>query len=358
MEYTLEELFDLQMGKTPSRNNPEYWDTKDNRWIAIGDLSKCGKYICETKEYLSDQAVVESGISLIPEDTVVMSFKLSIGKTAITKEPMYSNEAIMSFRDKGVVELIPDYIYYLFKAKDWDEGTNKAVMGKTLNKATLSKISIQVCDVAKQREIVNVLDKVSGIIEARKEELEQLDNLIKSRFVEMFGNKGENPNGYSEDSLGNLYKFQYGKGNNIPEDKGEYPCYGSNGIVGHHTEFNSEDAPIIGHIGAYAGSVNWGAGKHYVTYNGVICKLKTDRINPIYGFYLLQQQDFNRVATKGGGQPFVSYGDLESPTVVVPPIEIQNDYAMFANQVDKLKFLYKRIIMKPNKQKGVNRYGN
>ena len=138
MEYTLEELFDLQMGKTPSRNNPEYWNTEDNKWIAIGDLSKCGKYITDTKEFLSEQAVIDSGISLIPENTVVMSFKLSIGKTAITKEPMYSNEAIMSFRDKGAVELIPEYVYYLFKAKNWDEGTNKAVMGKTLNKATLS----------------------------------------------------------------------------------------------------------------------------------------------------------------------------------------------------------------------------
>ncbi len=113
-EYTLEELFDLQMGKTPSRNNPEYWNSADYKWISIGDLSKCGKFISETKEYLSDTAVSESGISQIPADTVVMSFKLSIGKTAITAEPMYSNEAIMSFRDRHVVDLLPDYIYYMF----------------------------------------------------------------------------------------------------------------------------------------------------------------------------------------------------------------------------------------------------
>ncbi len=144
MEYKLDELFDLQMGKTPSRNNPEYWNSEDHQWISIGDLSKCGKHIYETKEYLSDKAVVESGISLIPANTVIMSFKLSIGKTAITPEPMYSNEAIMSFRDRKVVELLPDYIYYMFSGRDWDMGTNKAVMGKTLNKATLSKIQIKV----------------------------------------------------------------------------------------------------------------------------------------------------------------------------------------------------------------------
>ncbi|MCQ2476856.1 MAG: restriction endonuclease subunit S [Clostridia bacterium] len=187
MEYRLDELFDLQMGKTPSRNNSEYWDSEHHKWISIGDLSKCGKYIYETKEYLSDKAVKESGISLIPANTVIMSFKLSIGKTAITPEPMYSNEAIMSFRDKKVIELMPDYVYYMFSGKDWDTGTNKAVMGKTLNKATLSQIRIKVHSLPEQQQIVSVLDKAKAIIDARLQELQALDDLIKARFVEMFG---------------------------------------------------------------------------------------------------------------------------------------------------------------------------
>lgn len=154
-------------------------------WIMC--LSRCGKYICETKEYLSDKAVEESGISQIPANTVVMSFKLSIGKTAITSMPLYSNEAIMSFRDKGVVELIPDYIYYMFSGRDWDAGTNKAVMGKTLNKATLSKIKIKVHSLAEQQKISCILDAVNQIIDERQQVLQKLDELIKARFVEMFG---------------------------------------------------------------------------------------------------------------------------------------------------------------------------
>ena len=192
MEYKLEDIFDLQMGKTPSRNNPEYWNSNDHKWISIGDLSHCGKYIEDTKEYLSDKAVEESGISVIPADTVVMSFKLSIGKTAIVPEPMYSNEAIMSFRDKHVVDLLPDYIYYMFSGRDWDAGTNKAVMGKTLNKATLSKAKVRIHSIADQREIVHILDKVSVLIEARQMELQKLDELIKARFVEMFGDPADN----------------------------------------------------------------------------------------------------------------------------------------------------------------------
>lgn len=137
MKYRLEKIFDLQMGKTPSRSNTEYWNTKDHKWISIADLSKCGKYIEQTKEYLSNRAIEESGISQIPANTVVMSFKLSIGRTAITSEPMYSNEAIMSFRDKKIIDILPDYIYYMFSEINWNEGSNNAVMGKTLNKATV-----------------------------------------------------------------------------------------------------------------------------------------------------------------------------------------------------------------------------
>ena len=57
MRYKLKELFDLQMGKTPSRNNSEYWNTKDYKWISIADLSQAEKYISDTKEYLSESAV-------------------------------------------------------------------------------------------------------------------------------------------------------------------------------------------------------------------------------------------------------------------------------------------------------------
>ena len=187
MKYKLKDIYDLQMGKTPSRNNSEYWNTKENKWISIADLTKTGKYISETKEYLSKSAVLESGIRVIPADTVVMSFKLSIGKTAITAENMYSNEAIMAFHDKHVVDILPEYIYYMFTYKNWDEGSNKAVMGKTLNKAILSEVEIEICPIEKQQAIVDVLDKMMLVLEDKERELSLLDDLIKARFVEMFG---------------------------------------------------------------------------------------------------------------------------------------------------------------------------
>ena len=187
MKYKLKDIFDLQMGKTPSRNNIEYWNTKDFKWISISDLTKAHGYISETKEYISERAVSESGIKIIPANTVVMSFKLSIGKTAITSEDMYSNEAIMAFHDKHVVEILPEYIFYIFKYKKWDEDSDNAVMGKTLNKAILSEAEIEICSIEEQRAIVDILDNMMSVLESRGTELDLLDNLIKARFVEMFG---------------------------------------------------------------------------------------------------------------------------------------------------------------------------
>ena len=164
MRYKLSELFDLQMGKTPSRNNTSYWNSKDNKWISIADLSKCDIYISDTKEYISNLAILESGIKLIPKNTVIMSFKLSIGKAVITTENMYSNEAIMAFLDKKVTSVLPEYLCYMFNYINWDVGTNKAVLGKTLNKATLSETQINVHELHEQHIIVKTLKDRKSVV--------------------------------------------------------------------------------------------------------------------------------------------------------------------------------------------------
>ena len=202
MKYKLKEIFDLQMGKTPARNNDTYWNTKDYKWISIADLTSSDKYINDTKEHISKLAVLESGIKLIPANTVVMSFKLSIGKTAILCEDMYSNEAIMAFHDKHIIELLPEYIYYLIKAKNWNDGSNRAVMGQTLNKATLSEIEVDIHTIKEQRKIVELMSSIENVIYKRSEQLQKLEDISKARFVELFGDPLNNTKGWMEQRLG------------------------------------------------------------------------------------------------------------------------------------------------------------
>ena len=237
------------------------------------------------------------------------------------------------------------FLFYCLKAKK-SFFIKDAVGGAqpNISQNLIKKTEFPVPPLAEQHHIVEELDLLSSIIEKKKAQLNELDNLAQSLFYEMFNEEFAIKQNWRKCHVGDVYKFQYGKGNKIPEDKGNYLCYGSNGVVGHHTTFNSEDAPIIGHIGAYAGIVNWGIGKHYVTYNGVICKLKEYCNNPIYGYYMLKSQDYLNIAKRGGAQPFVSYDLLEEPTIYVPPLDLQNLVASKIEAIEHQKELIKQSI--------------
>ncbi len=97
------------------------------------------KFINETKEQITEKAISECNMKIVPKNTVVMSFKLSIGKVAILKEDMYTNEAIANFPIKDDTKLIPEYLYYSIKTLNFTN-TDRAVMGATLNKSKLNEI--------------------------------------------------------------------------------------------------------------------------------------------------------------------------------------------------------------------------
>lgn len=209
MKIKLSQAFDLQMGKTPARNNAAYWNGS-KKWVSIADIGNSGKYISDTKECITDRGVRESGIKAVPKETVIMSFKLSIGKTAITAEELYTNEAIMAFIDKGIYAIDPTYFYHLCCGKNWTAGTNKAVMGLTLNKATISGIEINIPDIAEQRKIAARLDRLDTVIADRQLQLEYLDYLVKSRFIELFGEPQRNPHGYKHIKLSDIATYYNG----------------------------------------------------------------------------------------------------------------------------------------------------
>ena len=184
----LGDIFNLQMGKTPLRENKLYWDKGEHNWVSISDMNFSEKYLSSTKEKISDIAVKESGIKLIPKNTVIMSFKLSIGKVKIVKEDIYSNEAIMAFIPKENFFIDKNFLYYCLKSLKWNEGINKAVKGLTLNKNLMSQKEIFLPDLAIQKEIANNLDSIDNLLELRKKQLIYLKELSKSLFTRMFGN--------------------------------------------------------------------------------------------------------------------------------------------------------------------------
>lgn len=131
------------------------------------------------------------------------------------------------------------------------------------------------------------------------------------------------PSGWSMGTLQDIYSFQYGKGNTNPDNGGQYPIYGSNGVIGGYHEYNNEDEPVIGHIGA-AGSLNFAFGKHYVTYNGIMCNIKIPE-NIYFGYMTLYAQNL-AAQVRGSTQPFISYDMLYEIKTVLPPRNILDDF--------------------------------
>lgn len=368
MKYKLGEIFSLQMGKTPDRHSPEFWSEGTESWISIADLSKCNKYIENTAEKITMAAIEESGIKPIPRNTVIMSFKLSIGKVAITPKEMYSNEAIMAFIDKGVFQIEPAYLYYLLMHRDWDVGTNKAVMGKTLNKATLSQISINIHELSEQHEITKVLDAISSIIEARKQQLQKLDELVKARFVEMFGDPVTNPHGFEKVTLSDLAEIKIGPFGSLLH-KEDYiegghalvnPSHIIEGKVSVDENLTVSDDKFA-ELSAYhlqVGDVVMGRrgemGRCAVVLDdGLLCgtgsllirtkgEVTADYIQKIISFPSFKKTIEDMAV--GQTMPNLNVPIVSGFQIIKPPMEVQSAYYKFVEQLDKSKVAVQKAL--------------
>jgi len=169
----IESVCELSMGKTPSRKVQKYWG-KGHKWIAISDMKD--KYITNTQEEITDLALKETGIQVIPKGTVIMSFKLTLGRLAITGEDMYSNEAIVSFRIKNPDVLDYEFLYYYLSSIDITKYGSQAAKGITLNSDSLKEIMIKLptkCEQIKIRDALCFYDKKIDLLEQELEALKQ-----------------------------------------------------------------------------------------------------------------------------------------------------------------------------------------
>ena len=368
MKVKLSQAFDLQMGKTPSRNIAEYWDG-NHKWVSIADIGNAGKYISATKECITDDGVSGSGIKIVPKGTVIMSFKLSIGKTTITSEDMYTNEAIMAFIDKGIYPVDPNYLYHLCCGTDWTAGTNKAVMGLTLNKATLSEKMINLPSVEEQKDIAEKLDEVDSLINIQQRQLAKLDELVKSRFIELFGDTILNPFGWEKDLLGTVCDVRDGTHDSPQYYETVYPLVTSKNVTGgkidmtdcsliceadfkkinERSKVDMGDIimPMIGTVGK---PVIVDIEPSFAIKNVSLIKFKADsRVLNIYIRALLQSDYFDDAVlskVRGGTQKFISLGDIRKLEVLVPPMELQEQFAVFVEQTDKSKLAVQQSLEK------------
>ena len=125
-----DEYFDISIGKTPPRKEPQWFSTnpQDVTWVSISDMGTCGLYISSSSEQLTKEAVDRHNVKIVPDNTVLLSFKLTVGRIAITNGEMTTNEAIAHFKtDKKEIN---EYLYCYLKC------FNYQTMGSTSSIAT------------------------------------------------------------------------------------------------------------------------------------------------------------------------------------------------------------------------------
>lgn len=161
---------DIRIGGTPKTTIKDYYGNK-YLWVTITDMKK-SKYIMETNKMLSDSGVQNSNVKLLPKGTVLLSFKLTIGKVAIAGKDLYTNEAIAGLIPKSN-KVLPMYLYYILPAIDLDAYTQRAAKGKTLNRKILQSIKIPVPPLEEQKAFIKEMEereaKVMKLYEQVKE---------------------------------------------------------------------------------------------------------------------------------------------------------------------------------------------
>ena len=166
-----DEYFDISIGKTPPRKEHQWFsfDSHDITWVSIADMGNCGLYISSSSEQLTREAVRNFNIKIVPDNTVLLSFKLTVGRIAITDGEMTTNEAIAHF--KTTRPEINEYLYCYLKS------FNYQTMGSTSSIAT-----------AVNSKII----KAMPFVVPTSLELEKFHNIVAPMFNNIKNNQAEN----------------------------------------------------------------------------------------------------------------------------------------------------------------------
>lgn len=183
----LEALYELQLGKTPSRSNGNYWNDGEYKWISVSDMGKYGRYTKNTYEYITQKAIDETKIKVVPKGTVIMSFKLTIGRTSITSENIYTNEAIVAFLPlRDDIKIKNDYLRIWLALNDWTYGQMNAVKGLTLNKVSIGNTEIAIPPLELQNKFLNYVEEQERLKDIEYKDIAELkknkDKLIEEHF--------------------------------------------------------------------------------------------------------------------------------------------------------------------------------
>lgn len=309
---------------------PEQWSNKGKPIIRIQNLNN------KDAEYNYFDGEIDEKY-LIKKGDVLISWSASIGIYEWDLEDAYLNQHIFKvvFEKEEI-----DKKYFKFMV---DIALNKAVKymhGSTMKHITkkyFDNILVPVPSLDKQKKIAEVLDKAQYLAEKKREQIELLDKLVKSRFIEIFGDPITNSKNLKMKNFEEVIVLQ--RGYDLPtykrDENGEYNVWGSNGVLSKHSEYKVNEYGVITGRSGSLGNVYY-TKEPYWPLNTTLFSKDTCGNNVVYLTYLLRFYDLKRFSN-GTGVPTLNRNLLNGQKIIDVPIELQNEFAEFVTQTDSIR---------------------
>ena len=304
------------------------------------------------------------------KNTVIIGRKGNINKPIYVEEPFWNVDTAFGLEAKKEV-LLPKYLYYFCLRFDFEK-LNKAVTIPSLTKADLLKIELELPTIAVQADVIDRLGRIETIIDLRKQELQRLDDLIKARFVEMFGDPRLNPNGYPVHQLSEYIEFltsgSRGWAQYCIDDGTEWfitiknvkdcrisidnmqPVNAPDNAEAKRTRVQEGDLLIsitadLGRTGVVTKEIaDHGA---YINQHLTCIRLNRDVLEPLYVAYFMEspagKEQFvskNQSAVKAG----LNFNSINTLQLLIPPKTVQHEFLAFVAQVDKSKAVVQKSL--------------
>ena len=357
MRIKLGEIGKIITGNTPKTSEAENYNSNDICFIKPSDILENDiTYIYKSEFYLSE--IARNKARVLPKNSLLVTCIGIIGKVAINKVECAFNQQINAIIP-NLNKCLPNYLAYTiqYKKDEMQKIANAAVV-PILNKTQFSNIEVFIPMIEEQQKIAVVLDKVSELITLRKKQLEKLDELVKSRFVEMFGDPVSNSFCLPEATLPELGEFGRGVSKHRPRNApellgGSYPLIQTGEVA-------AADLYIISYENTYSElgfqqSKMWDKGTLCITIAANIARTAilgfdacfpdsvvgfnaNEKVNNIFIHYWFSFfQTILESQAPESAQKNINLKILSELKVIVPPVNKQNQFSNFVQQVDKQK---------------------
>ncbi|MBG0746314.1 MAG: restriction endonuclease subunit S [Planktothrix agardhii KL2] len=354
----LENICDIKSGGTPSRNE------KDNYgglipWAKISDIEASNGNLFTTEETITEKGLKAIHNRIFDKGTLLFAMYGSVGKIAFTQVKVSTNQAILGINIKDESKLYDRYLYYwLLRKKHEFLHLANGVTQKNLSTTFVRNLEIPLPPIASQRRIADILDKADEIIRKRKEAIALTEQLLKSTFLDMFGDPVINPKGWEVKKLEEVcYKVTDGTHQSPEWSISGIPFLFVSNIVNGEIDFNvskyiSEDfwqkltlrCPIeindilYTTVGSYGNVALVRTDKKFC-FQRHIAHIKPDnsKINPEFLLGLMQSDGIKRQAdqqVRGIAQKTLNLKELKSFQVFNPPINLQKKYAAIRRKIE------------------------